>query len=120
VATWGSTTLNVTKYEYVGTENYLIEKKLIPDAAVYTPQTVLVGVGRGRKRIAIEGIATVAEFQALESDKNNFVERAVSMASIEDSRTFTTAVIEQLQGEKVKGTANNLYMFYSCVFLEVT
>ncbi len=120
--TWGATALNVMEYSRPGAEIYLNEKKLIPDPTIAstTPQTVLMGSGRCRKRIQIKGWATISDYQSLETDMYAFTARALDMTSIESGMSFTTGIIESLSGDRVKGTSNTEYMEYDCTFLEVT
>jgi len=116
--TWGSTTLNVMEYSRPSAPIMLTEKNIIPAPGSTTPQTILMGCGRGRKRISIKGYTTVANYQSMETDKYAFTQRAVSMTDIEASLTFTTGLIESLDMTMYKAVADHVE--YNLVLVEVT
>jgi hypothetical protein len=111
--TWGTIALNIQEYSRPTAKQLLVEKELIPDplASTTAPQTVLINVGRTRKRRSIAGTLTKANFDSLEADKYACTARTVTF----DDGFSMTAIIEELTGERKLGTD---LVFYRATFLE--
>lgn len=94
---------------------FLREVHLIPDptASTATPQSVLMGIGRGRKRRTIEGWLNSTDFDSLEADKNSYTSRTVTF----DDGFSMAALIEILDGERRLGVSR---VFYRATFVEAS
>lgn len=112
-AGWGkSLQLHVMDYTRA-TEAPVVERPLIPNPA--NPgevSSVIMGVGRRRKRVSIRAWALPDEFGALEQDHFNRTARTVQFG---DGLNFI-ALIESLSAERRLGTSR---IFYEATFIEV-
>lgn len=112
--TWGSTTLNVQEYKRPGVARYFSERELLPAYNSHTtnsPNTVLMGTGRKRRRREIQGWATRADYAAMKLDKNLATARTVTF----DDGFTMTARIEKLEGNEQLGYS---IVWYTAVFIE--
>lgn len=115
---WGGTSataLNVMAYTRPVAGSFLTEIALIPDptATTASPQSLLAGVGRMRKRRSVEGWLLSTDFDTLESDYNSYTSRTASF----DDGFSMTALIETLEGTRRPGVAR---VFYRLTVVETT
>lgn len=115
---WGSSSgmlLNVMAYTRPVAGSFLTEYALIPDptASTASPQSLLGGVGRIRKRRSVEGWVPTTDFDTLESDHNSYTSRT----AIFDDAFSMTALIESLEGTRRPGVAR---VFYRMTVVETT
>lgn len=111
---WGSTTLNVIEYKRPAVARYFVEKELLPAYNSHTtnsPNTVLMGTGRKRRRREIQGWATREDYLAMKNDKNAATARTVTF----DDGFTMTARLEKLEGNEQLGYA---IVWYSAIFME--
>jgi hypothetical protein len=111
--TWGSLNLNVTENNYNDTKQLGGENDLIPYIGITTAQSVLLMSGRTRIRREVSGWATKTDFDSLETDYYNFTKKTIMF---HDGSSITSAIIEELNGERKKGST---MVWYSAKFLEV-
>ncbi|HOU27352.1 MAG TPA: hypothetical protein PLD76_04790 [Paludibacteraceae bacterium] len=105
--------LNASEYNRNNIEQLGGEKDLIPYAGVITAQSSLLMSGRMRERREISGWAEKTDFDSLETDYEAFTSRTVSF---HDGTSITKAIIEELKGERRKGSTK---VWYTAKFLEV-
>jgi hypothetical protein len=111
--TWGTLSLNITEYNRTNIEQLGGEKDLIPYVGITTAQSRLLLAGRTRVRKEVQGWAEKIDFDSLETDYEAFTKRA---AVFHDGTTIATAIIEELSGNRRKGSTR---VWYSAKFLEV-
>lgn len=109
---WGDLPLNAMTFQAPVAETFLTEKPLIPSPASTGPQSVLVGVGRKRKKASMTGWATLADYESIETDRYNYTARVLTMPN---GQTMT-AIVQTLEGEIKPGTDS--LVFYSLSFIE--
>jgi len=112
--TWGSTTLNIMEYKRPAVVRYFAEKELLPAYNSHTtnsPNTVLMGTGRKRRRREIVGWATRADYLGMKDDKNKATARIVTF----DDGFTMTARIEKIEGNEQLGYD---IVWYTAVFME--
>lgn len=112
--TWGSTTLNIMEYKRPAVVRYFAEKELLPAYNSHTtnsPNTVLMGTGRKRRRREIVAWATRADYLAMKNDKNTATARTVTF----DDGFTMTARIEKIEGNEQLGYA---IVWYTAIFME--
>lgn len=123
--TWGATTLNIMEYQRDSADLMLNEVDLIPDLDDDgdEPQTALIGWGTRRRRIQMKLLMTDTEYHAFGVDHQNYTTRALALTSIEDSLSWTLALISKIQMTKQKAVmvpgTSYYYNFVDIEFLEV-
>ena len=111
--TWGTLSLNITEYNRTNIEQLGGEKDLIPYVGVTTAQSRLLMAGRLRERREVQGWAEKTDYDGLEVDYEAFTKRKVEF---HDGTAIDLAIIEELSGERKKGSTR---VWYSAKFLEV-
>ena len=113
--TWGATTLYLMSYSKPGAEMYFSEKALLPDPTIAptTPQSVIQGVGRKRKRVKVSGYGTKAAVDALEVDMYAMTARTVTF----DDGFTMSAYIEPGTFERHTQLGLSI-VFYDLTFIE--
>lgn len=102
VDNFGSITLNIQEYERTGAQINLTEQALIPAPGDTTPQSVLMGTGRLRRRVRISGWLNPADYDALEADKEALTSRTLTLNSADPGFSMN-AYIEDLRMTTVTG-----------------
>ena len=111
---WGELALNIAEYSRDDIEQFGAENDLIPFSGVATAQSRLLMCGRGRERRSVSGWAEKTDFDTLETDYEAFTKQKVEF---NDGTSITLAIIEELSGERKKGSTR---VWYKARFLEVT
>ena len=112
--TWGALPLKVQAYKWSGAQPYLVEKELLaPYDATSTgkPNSVLMGTGRRRKTLEIEGWATRSDYKALLLD----YKQAVSRLLILGNNVSMHSQLWRLEGRAQPGSD---LVWYRAVFME--
>ena len=109
---WGTLDLKIQAYERVETAVKLNEVNVITDPASDDPQSILMGGGRLRRKRTIQGYATKAEYDSLESDMC-----ACTVKTVIFGDGFTmSAVLSALSSSRNQGSS---LVWYSASFMEV-
>lgn len=113
--TWGSVDLNVSAYSRPTADFFLREVALVPDpsASTSSPQSILMGSGRMRKRRFVRGTLNSTDYDSIEADKNSYTSRTLTF----NDGFSMTALVESLDGERRLGTT---LVFYSATFVEAS
>jgi len=111
---WGTLALNILEYNRVDVEQFGEESPLIPYIGITTAQSAPIMSGRGRERREVSGWAEKTDFDSIEADYEAFIKRK---AEFHDNTQLTLAIIEQLSGDRKKGTTK---VWYTAIFLEVS
>lgn len=111
---WGTLQLNIYEYTRDNIEQFGEENDLVPYVGVTTAQSRLLQAGRGRERRTVSGWAEKTDFDSIEADYEAFTQRKVEF---HDGTSITLAIIEELSGERKKGSTR---VWYKAKFLEVT
>ena len=114
--TWGSTALNIQSFGNDAAQLNLAELPLIPDPAAdhdASPSSVLMGAGRLRRRVTLDGFASVSDYAAMKSDAHDMTSRTLEL----DSGDSLTAMIQSLTG--VRDVARGAAVWYTATFVEV-
>ena len=110
---WGDLQLNLIEYNRDEVTLLSAELDLIAFPTVTTPQSRLLSAGSLRERRSVRGWAAQADFDSLEQDYLSFAKR---QAEFHDGTSLTTAIIERLSANRIKGSG---LIFYELTFLEV-
>lgn len=115
VSTWDILLLNIQRYTRNPAQVNFSERPLVPDptASVGTPQSVLMGTGRLRKRRSVQGWALIADFNAMELDYYSHTPRVVRLP---DGEMFT-AYIERIDNVEMRPGVRDRY-WYDATFVE--
>ena len=111
---WGTLKLNLYEYNRNDIEQFGDEASIIPYVGVTTAQSRPLMAGRGRERREVSGWAEKIDFDSIEVDYEAFTKRKVEF---HDGTSITLAIIEQLSGDRKKGSTR---VWYTAIFLEVT
>jgi hypothetical protein len=111
---WGTLKLNLYEYNRNDIEQFGEENSLIPYVGVTTAQSRPLMSGRGRERREVSGWAEKTDFDSIEVDYEAFTKKKVEF---HDGTQITLAIIEQLTGDRKKGSTR---VWYKAIFLEVT
>ena len=110
----GTVTLNVMEYERPAAEIYLQEKEIIPDPTISstTPQTVLSGVGRKRKRRTLQCWGSTGDFATLEGYLYDYTSKILTVG---DGATMTSYIEKLSPATRMKG---NDLVWYTIALIE--
>ncbi len=111
--TWGSLRLKAQGYKRLDVKQMESESDMVTIYGVTASQSRSLSNGRGRYRREITGWAEKTDFDNLEIDYELSTKRA---ATFQDGTSFTTSIIEKLEGEKQPG---NNKVWYTITILEV-
>ena len=113
--TYNGETLNVMEYERPGADIYLQEKELVPDPTISStiPQSVLVGVGRKRKRRICQCWDTKAKFDTFEYHMYGYFNYTLVTG---DGDTGAYLIEKMTPATRMKG---NDLVWFTISFLEV-
>ncbi len=110
---WGGTRLYVEDYRRPGPAINLTEQPLLPARDDPSPQSVLSGRGRLRRRVEIRGWCTEAEFNSFEADRLDMIPRLLECRD----GLMMTALFEILDGRRERNADGIL--FYEALWVEV-
>ena len=111
----GTVSLNVVSYERPAADIFLQEKELVQDPTIAstTPQTILYGVGRKRKRRVCQCWDTNTNFEILEGYLYAYTKYVLTVG---DGATGTYYIEKMTPATRMLG---NDLVWYSIAFIEV-
>ena len=110
----GTVNLNVIEYERPAAEIFLQEKELVQDPTIAstTPQTIIYGVGRKRKRRICTCWGSTNDVATLEGYLYAYTSQILTVG---DTSTGTYLIDKMSPMTRMKG---NDYVWYSIAFIE--